>query len=579
MTDIELVKSRLDIVQVLSSYIELKLAGSNYKALCPFHQEKSPSFMVNPQIQIYKCFGCGKSGDVLSFIQEMEHLDFPGALQQAAEKAGVELSGTAMKKDKKVEEEKKRLIQANTLTTQFYHYLLTTHKIGKPGRDYAQRRLIGSKEMQTFMFGYAPSGKDNLKKFLLKKGFDLQQLVRWGLLVERNGEIIDKFRNRLLQPIRNIKGDVVGFSGRYIGTSKDVPKYLNSPETLVYKKNEMLYGLFEAKEAIRKHKKLIVVEGNIDIVSSHRAGIEYIVAPLGTAFTPAQARLIKRMVDEVYFAFDSDVAGQNALLRSLKILEDEAITHKVIDITGYQDADEMICKNMSEWLKRVEEPNNTVEYLIKKFELGLDLGKPDDLNIYKKRIIPVLQSLKDEVQKAYFTKLIASILGISQDILAEMIQSSPRIRIQPAIEEVSNTYTDSFINEKQLLALLMNTTELIPFEISDQCMSNDDLVVLFDIISEIRAEIPKDIQETLSEKQISLYHDILLVDASEISNPLQVIKDLYCNLSLHQLEKRTTEINNKYRTDEENDEYTALINEFSKEKLKLEKIKKMRIEG
>lgn len=580
MTDIELVKSRLDLVPIISSYVELQRAGSNYRARCPFHQEKTPSFMVNPQLQIYKCFGCGKAGDVLTFIQEMEHLDFPSTMQYAAEKAGVELSGTMMKKDKKLEEEKKKIIEANTLAMQFYHYILTTHISGKVGRDYAQKRQIGAKEMQTFMFGYATGARENLKGFLIKKGFKAEDLVKWGLLVDRDGQIIDKFRNRLLQPIRNVQGQVVGFSGRYIGTSKDVPKYLNSPETLVYKKNEMLYGLFEAKDAIRKNKKLIVVEGNIDIVSSHRAGVEYIAAPLGTAFTPAQAKLINRMVDEVYMAFDSDSAGQTATIRTLKILEESGITHKVIDITGYQDADEMIVKNMPEWQKRIDNAQNTVEYLLKKSEIGLDLGNPDDLNVYKKRAMPILQSLKDEVQKAYFIKSVASQLGITSDVLTELMQSTPIQRnqltvVSDQIPEV--TYSESYHKEKQLLALIMNTKDTLPFVLNEQSMPNEDLTMLFEILYELRSEIPADLQETLNENQLSIYKDIMLIDTSDTVHALQTIKDLYCSLYDKQLLKRRAEADTKYHSDSENEEYISIVQEIAKERAELEKIRKIRV--
>src|SRR6185369_10777050 len=194
MTDIELVKSKLDIVEVISSYVPtVARAGSNYRALCPFHNEKSPSFMINPGLQIFKCFGCGKAGDVIKFIEEIERLEFPEALRVAAEKAGVELTGRSIKKDEKLELEKKQILEANELTAKFYHYILQSHKMGKPGRDYAVKRQIDGERIQKFLIGYAPAQQDALKKFLVSKGFNETELVKWGLLVDRNGKIIDKF--------------------------------------------------------------------------------------------------------------------------------------------------------------------------------------------------------------------------------------------------------------------------------------------------------------------------------------------------------------------------------------------------
>src|SRR5690606_2944265 len=254
----EKVKNALDIAQVIGQYVELKPAGTTIKGLCPFHQEKTPSFTVNQTLQIYKCFGCGKGGDVLTFLQAIEGLEFPEALKKGAELAGIELTRT-YKKDEALEKLKLRYKEAYTLAAKYYHHLLTNHAIGKSALQYTQKRGLTGKELTSLQFGFAPKGYENLKKFLVSKGFNEQELLDAGLVIQRNNKIIDKFRERLMQPLFSQQGDVIGFSGRYLGSFDKAPKYLNSSESIIYKKHDELYSLYHAKESIRKHNAAIIV--------------------------------------------------------------------------------------------------------------------------------------------------------------------------------------------------------------------------------------------------------------------------------------------------------------------------------
>jgi DNA primase len=252
LADIELIKSKLDIVDIVGSYIELKRAGGLYKANCPFHSEKTPSFTVNPSMQIFKCFGCGKAGDAIKFIQEYERIDFKEALKIAAEKAGVQIDTYSNTQNTITKEQKERFYKANTLAASYYSYILKQHIAGKGAREYALKRQISIKEIEKFKFGFAPANNSNLKNFMLKKGYAEKELVELGLCIDRDGTILDKFRNRLVQPILDINGNILGFSGRYLGQSENAPKYLNSSESIVYKKNELLYDIFNAKTEITK---------------------------------------------------------------------------------------------------------------------------------------------------------------------------------------------------------------------------------------------------------------------------------------------------------------------------------------
>jgi DNA primase len=562
MTDIELVKSKLDIVDVISSYVpSVKRAGANFKGLCPFHNEKTSSFMINPSLQIFKCFGCGKAGDVIKFIEEIERVEFPEALRISAERAGIELKGGSMKKDEKLEKEKKRLIEANTLTAKFYNYILKTHDAGKEGRDYAQKRGIDSERITDFLVGFAPNQQVALKKFLLSKDFNEKELIKFGLLVERNGRVIDKFRNRLMQTIFNVKGEVVGFSGRYIGTSKEAPKYLNSPETLVYKKNELLYGLYNGKEALRSQKFAIMVEGNIDILSSHRVGVKNIIAPLGTAFTLNQAKLLKRFVDEVYFCFDTDEAGLKALIRGVEIIEQAGLTHKVIDINPYQDADELIIKAPGEWSKRVEEAGNTFEYLIKKLSEGLDLGRSDGKSKFEKRFMPILMSIKDTVTKYHFAKEVSIMLEVPENVILEKIDTkkfTAKEQSEPVFLLKKSSKNDEL--ESYLLSIITQLDPPIKQTVIPEYFQNDLNKKIFVYIKENSIKDFKKLESELNDVEKEKFESILMKDLSSIKDVQKELKSIIDRLKKGYLELEAMKLRHKLKTDPDSDKYIEELN-------------------
>lgn len=438
--DIEKIKSRLDIVDIVSSYVpNLKKTGTSWKGLCPFHNEKTPSFFVNQSEQYFKCFGCGMGGDVISFIQAIENLDFHEALKLCAEKAGVTLSLENSKAKQKAKELEMRIIKANELAANYYNYILLHHQSGTTGKNYANKRGITSSIIKKFKVGFAPNSQASLKKFLLARGFNEDELVKFGLLVQRNNKTIDKFRNRLIQPIFSISGDIIGFSGRYIGDNKSAPKYLNSPETPVYKKNETLYSLFHAKEACRKKNEIILVEGNIDVLSSHKIGVENIVAPLGTSFTQKQAELIKRYVSRVLFCFDNDDAGFNALIRSIEIAEKVGLQHRVITLNGFQDADDLINNSSNgkeKWDEVITNSIDSIQYLIEKFKSEFDLRTVSGKKDFKSRILPIFGFLNDEVAKFHYAREISLILEVPESVIFDELNNTKTIKKKK--EPISN---------------------------------------------------------------------------------------------------------------------------------------------
>jgi len=586
MADIEEIKSKLDIVDVIASYVpDLRKAGANYKACCPFHSEKSPSFTVNPSLQIFKCFGCGKAGDVIRFIEEIEHTEFTDALQIAAEKAGVEITKNISPQNQKDKKEKEQLLNANLLTAKFYNYIIMTHSSGKKGLEYAtKKREIDITRIKDFMVGYAPNIPTNLKSFLVSKGFNLKDLVKWGLLVERNGSTIDKFRDRVMQPIFNLKGEVVAFSGRYIGTVKEAPKYLNSPETLVYKKNEMLYGLYQAREHLKDNNFLIMVEGNIDILSSHRVGVGNIVAPLGTAFTINQAKLIKRFTNNLYFSFDTDEAGLKALIRSIGIAEEMELQHKVIDLTGFQDADELIRINPEQWPERIKNAKQSLDYLIEKFSKDLDMGSAEGKTTFEYKILPCLSLIRDEVLFNHYRKAIASILEVSEDFINSKVQKGkpyipPFQKVIPEsairLPEISKASINP--DEKFLLELLIAYDKFNDLHLQEETFLSD-VRIIFGLIRDHSQE-GFDVIKELVPLNLQSYYDEIVMNGLELSDKAEnlpiIINKKAGDLRKKYHQKRRIILSRELKTHEGDSETLEKLhtenNQILKETLMIEK--------
>lgn len=557
MSDIEKVKSALDITQVISQYVDLKPSGSNLSGLCPFHNEKTPSFMVNPSLQIYKCFGCGKAGDTINFIQEIERLEFPEALKKAAEMAGITLEGS-YKKDEKLEKEKQRYLEANKLAADFYHHILLNHSLGKVGRDYANKRNISGKELVDFKFGYAPKNNDNLKNFLIKKGFSIEELISIGLIIERNGETVDKFRDRLLQPIFSLDGSVIGFSGRYLGSFDKAPKYLNSAESLVYKKNEALYGLYHAKDAVRKNNFAILVEGNLDVVSSFRAGADMTVAPLGTAITANQLKLLKRFTENVYFAFDNDNAGFGALIRGITLAEQVGLQYMYISVAPFQDCDELINENPDEWANRIANPQDAVIYVMQKYAKELDLGTAGGKTNLKKKMIPILQSIKDKVRKEHYVKELSLLLEVSPDLVANDMNNTKQLLIKDnEPEEVVEEYADlveKISDENKLMAMILKLTSMKGLVVSESVFGDEKNRELFSVAFEIENKFTAEIVEMLDPEIVEHYKKISMLDIGSGEIDAQDCMSFYRKIYKESIQKKIMHLRSELAKDEDNAE-------------------------
>ena len=368
---IEEIRSRNDIVDVVSGYVKLKKKGSTYFGLCPFHNEKSPSFSVNGQRQIFHCFGCGEGGNVYSFLMKYENYTFPEAVRVLAERAGIELPQVQQSAEERQRNSLKAdLLEINKEAALYFFHLLKSEK-GKQGYDYLRKRGLSDETIVKFGLGYAQNYKDDLYRYLKEKGYRDETLKESGLFTYTERGVFDKFFNRVMFPIMDINNKVIGFGGRVMGEGE--PKYLNSPETILFDKSRNLYGMNYAKNS--RKGSLLICEGYMDVIALHQAGFSNAVASLGTAFTSRQCLLMKRYTENVYLTYDSDGAGVKAALRAIPMLKEAGLSTKVVNMKPYKDPDEFI-KNMGaeQYEERIGQARNSFLFEIDRMR-NLSVGK------------------------------------------------------------------------------------------------------------------------------------------------------------------------------------------------------------
>jgi len=423
---IEEIRSKTDIVQLISEYLPLKKSGRNFKALCPFHSEKTPSFIVSPERQIFKCFGCGKGGSVFNFLMEMEGMEFGEALRTLAKRVGVKL--VSYKPGPK-EEEKERVYVLNHLASEFYHYLLVFHPLGQRARDYILSRGIKKESVQLFKLGYAPAVSFALQKFLVeKKGYKIEDLLKAGLVVKVGGGYRDFFRDRLVFPLRDHRGNFVGFSGRVIGEWREEeaqrigPKYINTPETLVYQKGSLLYGLEISKNQIKTKDQAVIVEGELDMISSFQIGLENVVAIKGSALTEAQVTLLKRLCGNIVLALDMDIAGDKATRRGIEIADSSGLEIRVARISG-KDPDELARKNPELLKKAIGEAIPVYDFFMESAFSRFDATTPEGKKRIGEDLLPIFARISDEIVKSYYLRKLAEKLEVPEEaVVAQMVK-------------------------------------------------------------------------------------------------------------------------------------------------------------
>jgi len=456
---IEEIKSRLDIVDVASERISLKKTGSNYKGVCPFHSEKTPSFIVNPDKQIFHCFGCHVGGDVISFVEKIENITFYEAIIKLAELAGVTLPTVETSyEEKKLQDKKQQLLNINIIARD--HYISRLRTPGNKAHKYATLRGISEEIMSTFSIGYAPEEWDSLSTMLTKKGLPLGNAVSLGLIKETNGKYYDTFRDRLMFPILNHRGDVLAFGGRILEPKEDAPKYINSRESELYKKGEVLYGLYQTNKYIRDMGYAVVVEGYMDFISLYQAGIKNAVATLGTAFTDRQVGLIKRYTDRIVLFYDSDDAGINAAKRSFLPLLESGLKVDALFLEDQMDPDDAVQKLGKEELEnRLKKAKPLIGKIISdKFS---EQHRTDDLAKITKEILGYLALIPDNVSRTFWLKELSIRSGLSTKELSGLLVNYARASKQGNNTTVTTKNT-SYSKVKPLYKNLIKTLFMIP---------------------------------------------------------------------------------------------------------------------
>jgi len=489
MDQVEQIREKIDIVSLISEYIPLKKAGRNFNSVCPFHNEKSPSFVVSPERQIWHCFGCGRGGDVYSFIMEYENIEFVEALRMLAKKAGVTLkNGESNFSSSK----KEKIYEINKIASQYYNYVLLKHPSGKEALNYLiNKRGLSEKLINTYNIGFSSTGRRDITNYLInKKGFSKNDLIDAGISFQKEGSTYDFFRNRIMFPLIDHRGNIIGFSGRKLTETGFGPKYINTKETYVYHKGSTFFGLNKAKDDIKKEGVAIVMEGEFDVISAFSQGFRNVVALKGTAFTPEQALLLSRFASKVALSF---AAGSEALKRSIPVLEKTGLSISVIKLDG-KDPDEVIKKDPIIFKKAVKNDIEVYDFLISKLVNENDITKASGKKKVSDEILPLISSIQNEVVKEHYIKKLSKEIDTSYDSLAKQIYKKESEKTEKVFQKIQNKDRREVL-EEYLLALILQSKSP-----KESLIKSKDVLPLYDFkiisIGKIYEEISRNIKKS-----------------------------------------------------------------------------------
>jgi DNA primase len=489
MDGIEEVKARINIEDVISEYVQLKRAGRNFKGLSPFTVERTPSFVVSPEKQIWHDFSSGRGGNVFSFVMEMEGLDFKGALELLARKAGVDLEQYRTKGSSYNGPKKERLYELLDMAAKFYQVQFSQNKTAL---EYVLGKRKFSKDTALeWRLGYSPNNGTALVDYAKSKGFSDEELKAAGLTAQRYSGVADMFRGRLMIPLQDPQGKVIGFTARLLEDIKEAPKYINTPQTVLYDKSRHVYGLNHAKESIRKSKFVVLVEGNLDVIASHQAGVKQVVATAGTALTEPNLKALSRFTGDIRLSFDADRAGVAATERAIPIASKVGVSLSIIDIPSGKDPDELIKQDPQLWVNALDDNKYALDWLIERYEKLLDITSAQGKREFSDVLLPVVRQLKDSVEQDHYVVRIADIIGVSKEaLLRKLYQTEAEeqrplkkpVNTQPIVidrKELEYTKTqDHFLVLMLLQPKLREYLDLITAEM----LTNDNSRALLDFL-------------------------------------------------------------------------------------------------
>lgn len=570
-TTIDQIQNKLDIVEIIGSYVPLKKAGANYKANCPFHNEKTASFMVSQVKQIYHCFGCGAGGDMISFVMRYERLEFMGALTILADKAKVEVPKFNSKVSLRDNSFSRDFYKINEIVSKYYNALLISSTKSKNARAYLSKRGIDANIVSEFKIGYASEEWEDLLRYCLSKGISNTMLHKAGLVIPgRKKGFYDRFRDRIIFPIFDVRSNIIGFGGRVL--SEDTPKYINSPETEFYKKGQHLYGMNFAVEAVKKEDFVIIVEGYFDLITPYKNGIKNIVAALGTALTVEQIRLIKRFTQNVVIVFDSDTAGEAASLRGLDLLISEGLNVKIASLPKGYDPDSFINDNSAiEFLNLLKNSKSLFDYKLGLLMSRSDIRTPEGKAKISSEMLPTLKRMKNAVLRADYVRKLADIIKVREDALMEEF-SKAKVDYNYKIGEdlARKKVCDVRPFEKSIIALMLDNPRSIEkikgFLTEDDFRSDMAKIALreiFKLFNEEGTIAAAKVLQRVDDERISNFICEAVLEVESITNKKECLEGCIKRIKESNLELKRAELTDMIRDAEKNGkDYMKFIREL-----------------
>ena len=575
------IKDGCSIVEVISDYISLKKSGVNYKGLCPFHAEKTPSFIVNEEKKIFHCFGCGVSGNVFNFLMKFEHLSFPDAVKEAARRAGISLP---LRMDEFKSEEKAEgnaeLLKINQSASDYFREILRASKEGERGRKYLVKRGIDKGIAEEFKLGFAPNRWDGLLTFLSDKGILREDLQRLGLVIPREDRkgFYDRFRNRLIFPIADFKGRVVGFGGRAIEAEE--PKYMNSPDSPVYTKGYHVYGLHVSLPSIRKTDQAIIVEGYFDFLSMYQHGIKNVVATLGTALTPHQIKLLKRYTKNLIIIFDSDEAGAKAAMRSLPLFLDEGISPQMVLLPAGFDPDTFAQKDNGEVMRgKLREALSLLDVFFGQVFTANDAYSIKGKLKIIEAVVPMVSRIRDRTERELYIQRVSQRLGVKEEIIFQKMKREDRSERSESTGKALEL-SEARKVEKMMVRLMMYYPQLIP-QIQKEAITDDLstdscrklVAIIIDKFASEKGFDPTSLMNDVVEDELRGLLSECLFDEEPLENVAELLRSCMQKIRLHKMGKEIQRLNAMInKAQDEKDE--GLLREFLLYKQELVKKRK-----
>ena len=590
---VDQIKERLNVSELIGEYLKLEKAGTNYKALCPFHNEKTPSFMVNAERNFWYCFGCQKGGDIFSFIMEIEGLDFREALQRLAERTNVELP-KFKPTDPKVKNQKEKLYEILELSCKFYEYQLEKSKKAEVVKKYLKDRKIRIEEFKEFRIGFARSGWRNLMEFLLSRNFDLADIARSGLVVQKDGttgasseNYYDRFRERIMFPVIDVVDRVVGYSARMMpGGDESSAKYVNTSQSPIYDKSKVIYGLSQAKMEIKKQDFVIIVEGNLDVIASFSVGVKNTVAVSGTALTKEQINILKRYTKNFKLCFDMDEAGQKAAAKSVQLCLMENLDAEIILLpNGFKDVNDLVIEDPKTWKKSIKKAQQVMDYFFYNITNKHNKNNPKGKKKIAHELLNIIKDISDPIEQSYWLRKLSEEININEDALTEFLEEV-KLKENKINKEDSDLSKNKQVKvgksrSAQLQESLLGLVLMFPKELKLK-IDKFEIDLLDrdhqDIWNKILSGKTKKIEDLTRRLEMQTKYSFNQDEIKEKEvDPKKEWQDIYKKLQIMRKEEQLGNIIKDIKTAEEQedeDSLNLLMEEFSKISKKLEELKK-----